>query len=390
MPRSRRASRSMTRTAVNGSPASAIDRRRDGRVGQPGRGRAQRTEADGRGRDVGHGVSRGRSSPTSSLGIAESTARPRGRSSPIASAPNHANEPSPSRYRIPTQCVMLRPTGQSARWTAAQCGPSERPPDTSKMPTMDPEPIPTEPTTDPEPPDATSLATGPSLASDVTGGRPWTRLDDPSCGHRARARADVQRRDRGRTSGAARFGRRRDDDPGPHLRHRPTSGSSAKPGTPSTRSTSAPTSSTTGDLIYGAINGMTEAVGDTGHTSFMTPEERAARSNDLSGKYVGIGVRIDTAEDGLPLIIGVFKGSPAEKAGLVAGDEIVAVDGKTTTGKRDRRDRRLGPRRGRLDGQGDGQDRRERRRPRDVSHGPRRRGRRAGLVDARPRARRPR
>ena len=88
------------------------------------------------------------------------------------------------------------------------------------------------------------------------------------------------------------------------------------------------------DLIYGAINGMTEAVGDTGHTSFMTPEERAARSNDLSGKYVGIGVRIDIAEDGLPLIVGVFKGSPAEKAGLVAGDEIVAVDGKPTTGPR--------------------------------------------------------
>ena len=55
------------------------------------------------------------------------------------------------------------------------------------------------------------------------------------------------------------------------------------------------------ELIYGAINGMTEAVGDTGHTSFLTPEERASRANDLSGQYVGIGVRIDTAEDGLPL-----------------------------------------------------------------------------------------
>ena len=46
-------------------------------------------------------------------------------------------------------------------------------------------------------------------------------------------------------------------------------------------------------LIYGAINGLTEAVGDTGHTSFMTPEERAARNNALSGSYVGIGVRVD-------------------------------------------------------------------------------------------------
>jgi carboxyl-terminal processing protease len=86
------------------------------------------------------------------------------------------------------------------------------------------------------------------------------------------------------------------------------------------------------DLIYGAIKGMTQAVGDTGHTSFMTPEERADRSSDLSGKYVGIGVRIDTAADGLPLIIGVFKNSPAEGAGLKEGDEIVAVDGKTTSG----------------------------------------------------------
>ena len=86
------------------------------------------------------------------------------------------------------------------------------------------------------------------------------------------------------------------------------------------------------DLIYGAIEGLTEAVGDTGHTSFMTPEERADRSSDLSGKYVGIGVRIDTAESGLPLVVGVFEGSPAEKADLMIGDEIVAVDGRSTTG----------------------------------------------------------
>jgi len=85
-------------------------------------------------------------------------------------------------------------------------------------------------------------------------------------------------------------------------------------------------------LAYGAIRGLTEAVGDTGHTSFLTAEERAARSDELSGSYVGIGVRIDTAQDGLPVIDEVFKGSPAEKAGLKAGDEITAVDGKATSG----------------------------------------------------------
>ena len=54
------------------------------------------------------------------------------------------------------------------------------------------------------------------------------------------------------------------------------------------------------ELIHGAIEGMTQAVGDTGHTDFMTPEEREARNDALSGSYVGIGVRIDLTEDGLP------------------------------------------------------------------------------------------
>jgi carboxyl-terminal processing protease len=83
-------------------------------------------------------------------------------------------------------------------------------------------------------------------------------------------------------------------------------------------------------LIYGAIEGMTDAVGDTGHTDFMTPEEREDRNDALSGSYVGIGVRIDETEEGLPRIVSVFKGSPAEKAGLLADDVIVAVDGRTT------------------------------------------------------------
>ncbi len=87
------------------------------------------------------------------------------------------------------------------------------------------------------------------------------------------------------------------------------------------------------ELIYGAINGLTKAVGDTGHTSFMTPEERAARSSALSGSYVGIGVRVDVTDAGLPLVVSVFPTSPAEAAGIKAGDVIVSVDGATTAGK---------------------------------------------------------
>jgi carboxyl-terminal processing protease len=199
------------------------------------------------------------------------------------------------------------------------------------MPTMDPEPFPIMPTTDPGPPDATSLATGPSQVPESSAagrGRGTTirraviglalvltfsvgigvgRLALPASGD-ASATAPTP------TQGTTDFGLIREAWDTLHEKYVGADELDDK------------------TLIYGAINGMTEAVGDTGHTSFLTPEERTARNNDLSGSYVGIGVRIDAAEDGLPLIIGVFSGSPAEKAGLTPGLEIVEVDGKQTTG----------------------------------------------------------
>ena len=86
-------------------------------------------------------------------------------------------------------------------------------------------------------------------------------------------------------------------------------------------------------LIHGAIEGMTEAVGDTGHTDFMTAQEREQRNDSLSGSYVGIGVRIDATEAGETQIVGVFRGSPAEAAGVKVGEIIVSVDGQSTDGR---------------------------------------------------------
>ena len=65
----------------------------------------------------------------------------------------------------------------------------------------------------------------------------------------------------------------------------------------------------------------------------MTPEEREARNGALSGSYVGIGAEMDTTEDELPLIVGVFRDSPAEKAGLHASDIILSVDDHPTAGE---------------------------------------------------------
>ncbi len=84
-------------------------------------------------------------------------------------------------------------------------------------------------------------------------------------------------------------------------------------------------------LAYGAIDGLTQAVGDTGHTTFLTPTERKDAAAALSGTYVGIGVELDT-KDGQAVVVGVIRGGPGEAAGIRAGDHIVAVDGKSSGG----------------------------------------------------------
>jgi carboxyl-terminal processing protease len=80
------------------------------------------------------------------------------------------------------------------------------------------------------------------------------------------------------------------------------------------------------ELAHGAIEGMTEVLGDEGHTDFMDAEERALHGDSLSGTYVGIGISL-TEADGRPRIDEVFPDGPAAQARLQPGDEIVAIDG---------------------------------------------------------------
>lgn len=86
-------------------------------------------------------------------------------------------------------------------------------------------------------------------------------------------------------------------------------------------------------LAYSAIRGMTEAVGDSGHTSFMTADEAKASEQSLSGSFVGIGVQVSADDAGKTQVSAVFPGTPAQEAGLRRGDHIAAVDGKTTDGE---------------------------------------------------------
>jgi carboxyl-terminal processing protease len=86
-------------------------------------------------------------------------------------------------------------------------------------------------------------------------------------------------------------------------------------------------------LTYGAIRGLTEAVGDAGHTSFMTAEEAKAADQSLAGSFVGIGVQVSEDDAGNIVIGTVYPGTPAAEAGLKHGDQIKAVNGKSTEGE---------------------------------------------------------
>ncbi len=79
-----------------------------------------------------------------------------------------------------------------------------------------------------------------------------------------------------------------------------------------------------------AINGLIYELGDP-HTAFMTPEEYEALKVQTQGEYAGIGAEIDV-RDGWITIVAPLPGSPAERAGLQAGDQIIEVDGESTEG----------------------------------------------------------
>lgn len=84
------------------------------------------------------------------------------------------------------------------------------------------------------------------------------------------------------------------------------------------------------ELMRGAIRGMLAALGDQ-HTSYMDPEQYQQANAPLKGEYEGIGAWVDTSSAYLT-IVSPMPGSPAEKAGLKPGDQIIAIDGEDMTG----------------------------------------------------------
>ena len=83
-------------------------------------------------------------------------------------------------------------------------------------------------------------------------------------------------------------------------------------------------------LMQGAIRGMLEALGDE-QSGYMDPDQYDQANIPLEGAYEGIGAWVDTESEFLT-IISPMPGSPAEKAGLQPGDQVVAVDGQDMSG----------------------------------------------------------
>lgn len=87
---------------------------------------------------------------------------------------------------------------------------------------------------------------------------------------------------------------------------------------------------TTQDKVYGAIEGLASSLGDP-YTVFFPPVESSLFESDIRGNFEGVGMEI-LAQGGALTVISPLKSSPAERAGMLAGDRIIKIGEKETSG----------------------------------------------------------
>jgi len=91
-------------------------------------------------------------------------------------------------------------------------------------------------------------------------------------------------------------------------------------------------------MVYGAIKGMVAALEDP-YTVFLTPDENKRSQEDLQGSFSGVGIQLGykddpetTVEERWLAVISPLEGTPAYAAGIKAGELIIKIDGKVTSG----------------------------------------------------------
>jgi carboxyl-terminal processing protease len=89
----------------------------------------------------------------------------------------------------------------------------------------------------------------------------------------------------------------------------------------------------TEELYRMAVDGLLRELGDP-HTAFMTAEEYNQLRVQTTGEYGGLGIQI-SVRNGWITVIAPLPGTPAERAGIMAGDRIVEIEGESTEGWKD-------------------------------------------------------
>jgi len=81
------------------------------------------------------------------------------------------------------------------------------------------------------------------------------------------------------------------------------------------------------DLVYGAVKGMLETLDP--HSAFMPPSVYKEMQEETKGRFEGLGIEI-TSKEGVLTVVSPIEDTPAFRAGIQAGDQILKIDGEST------------------------------------------------------------
>ncbi len=103
---------------------------------------------------------------------------------------------------------------------------------------------------------------------------------------------------------------------------------------PDAVATSTPIATSTAGIdqteVWGMITGMADSLNDP-YTFFLPPQQNTDFSSSMSGSFAGVGMQIDVKNDVLT-VVSPLKGTPAEAAGIKSGDQILSINGVSTSG----------------------------------------------------------
>lgn len=86
----------------------------------------------------------------------------------------------------------------------------------------------------------------------------------------------------------------------------------------------------TGELIEGAAVGIVNSLKDP-YSTYMGPEVYKNLTEHMKGAYGGVGLLVSMEQESRLTVVSPFKGTPAQKAGILSGDWILRIDGEDTT-----------------------------------------------------------